>query len=108
MNFNEIADRFEQGISCTDSFKLFYKETFELMKSDVENAGLYFVVGVMARSFVITYEDRELSADFVDGTKAVLVAMNNKLLRAIAADPTTRLRLLGEVATEYEWQVKSF
>lgn len=108
MNFKDIAQRFIDAPSGTDTFKAFYKSAFELMKSDIDNAGLYFVVGVAAQSFVRSYEDQGLAAEFVDGSKAILVGMNDKVIQALASDPEVRLRLLGEVANEYEWQVTTF
>jgi hypothetical protein len=108
MSFAEIAERFSTLPSSTDSFKVFYKSVFELMKTDAENAGLYFVVGIAAQSFVRNYEDQGLSAEFVDGAKALLVGMNDKLLAALACPADERLRVLGEIAVQYEWHVTDF
>jgi uncharacterized protein YjeT (DUF2065 family) len=36
------------------------------------------------------------------------VGFNAKLVEALAAAPQERLRLLGEVAIDYEWNVHSF
>ena len=108
MSFDEIARRFAVSPSGTDLFKAFYKDAFEIMKTDVENAGLYFVVGIAAQSFVRKYEDQGLTADFVDGAKNILVSMNQKLILAMASEPATRLRMLGEVAIAYEWDVSTF
>lgn len=108
MNFKDIAERFERAESGTDAFKVFYKDAFELMKSDPENAALYFVVAVAGQSYVRTYEDQGVTAEFADGAKATLAAFNAKLIRALASEPAIRLRLLGEVATDYEWNIASY
>jgi hypothetical protein len=108
MNFQDAAARFEHSGAGTDDFKRLYKDAFELMSSDAENAGLYFVIGVAAHSYVTLYEDQGVSGDFSDQAKAVLVGFNTRILRALGADPATRLRLLGEVATEYQLRVHEF
>ena len=108
MNFQDAAVRFEHSGAGTDDFKRLYKDAFELMSSDAENAGLYFVIGVAAHSYVTLYEDQGVSGDFSDQAKAILVGFNATILRALAADPATRLRLLGEVATDYQLRVHEF
>jgi hypothetical protein len=108
MNFAEIAERFARSSSGTDAFKVFYKSVFDLMKWDADNAGLYFVVGIAAQSFVRRYEDQGISEEFADKAQATLNDFNAKLGRALQAEPAERLRLLGEVAIDYEWNVTSF
>lgn len=108
MNFADIAARFAQAPSGTDSFKVFYKSAFDLMKSDRENAGLYFVVGIAAQSFVRSYEDQGISAEFADQAQADLAAMNATLVTALRSEPAEKLRLLGEVAFDYEWNITAF
>ena len=108
MNFQEIAQRFARSSSGTDAFKAFYKDTFELMKTDSVNAALYFVVGVIAQSFVRRYEDQGITADFADSAMAILVGYNNKISQALGADPAERVRLLSDVALDYEWNVHDF
>ena len=92
MAFQDIAQRFDSAPSGTDAFKSFYKDAFALMKTDPDNAGLYFVVGIAAQSYVRTYEDQGISGDFA----------------ALALEPQKRLQLLGEVAIAYEWDVHDF
>lgn len=108
MTFNDIAQRFESAESGTDSFKAFAKEAFQLMKNDPENAGLYFVAGVAAHSYVRQYEDQGVTPAFADGAKATLADINTRLIEALASEPAKRLRLLGEVAIDYEWNVTDF
>ena len=108
MNFTEISTRFVDSSSGTDAFKAFFRDAFQLMKNDPENAGLYFVVGVAAQSYVRMYEDQGITAEFADAAKATLAGFNAKLIEALAADPAKRLKLLGQVATDYEWNVRDF
>ena len=108
MTFKEIAQRFEHSESGSDSFKFFFKDVFELMKADPQNAGLYFVVGVAAQTYVIKYEDQAVDPDFADRAKATLEGFNNRLLEALDKNADERLRILGEVAVDYEWKVDAF
>ena len=108
MTFQETAAQFEKSDGGTDDFKRLYKEAFELMKGDSANAGLYFVIGVAAHAYVMRYEDQAVTMELAESAKAALVGINTKILQAIAADATTRLKLLGEVASEYQFRVTSF
>lgn len=108
MNFQDTAVRFERSESGTDAFKLLYKDAFELMREDAANAGLYFVIGVAAQSYVRQYEDQGVSNEFANHAKAILQDFNSRIVQALAADPARRLQLLGEVAAEYQLQVHEF
>ena len=108
MNFQDTATRFERAESGTDSFKILAKDAYQAMKDDAANAGLYFVIGVAAQSYVRRYEDQGVAPEFADRAKAILVGYHAKILPALAADAATRLRLLGEVAVDYEWLVQDF
>ncbi|RZL89216.1 MAG: hypothetical protein EOP82_20540 [Variovorax sp.] len=108
MNFKQITDQFNESSLGTDAFKTLYKSAFDLMKADPDNASLYFVIGTAARAFVMRYEDQGLSGEFVDEARATMHRMNAKILAALASDPAQRLRLLSEVAMDYEWNVTAF
>lgn len=108
MTFKEISQRFAQSESGSDSFKVFFKEAFDLMKADPDNAGLYFVVGVAAQTYVIKYEDQAVDPEFADRAKSIVEDFNRRLLEALELDAASRLRVLGEVAVEYEWKVDAF
>lgn len=108
MSFQDAAARFERAESGTDSFKILSRDAFQAMKDDAPNAGLYFVIGIAAQSYVRQYEDQGVTPEFADRAKAILVGYDAKIVQALAADPATRLRLLGEVAVDYEWQVHDF
>lgn len=108
MNFQDIAAHFSHMESGTDSFKTLSKNSFELMNSDPDNAGLYFVIGVAAQSYVRKYDDQGVTPEFADHAKAILSGYNAKICQALACDPATRLRLLGEVTIDYEWHVRDF
>ena len=108
MNFQDAADRFGNSGAGTDDFKRLYKDMFDLMSRDSANAGLYFVIGTAAHSYVAQYEDQGVSGEFSDRAKGILVGFNKKISQALASDADTRLALLGEVAAEYQLRVPEF
>ena len=108
MNFQDIAAHFERTESSTDSFKTLSKGAFELMKSDPSNAGMYFVIGIAAQSYVRRYEDQGITPEFSDHAKSILTGYNTKIVQALASDASTQLRLLSEVAIDYEWNISDF
>ena len=108
MTFDDVARTFEQGLAGTDQFKAFYKDAFQLMKSDPDNAALYFVVGVAAHAYVMKYEDQAVEPALADRAKATLVGFNERLRRALAQGPEERLRAASAVAADYEWNVREF
>lgn len=108
MNFSDTVERFKESLAGTDAFKALAKNCFELVKTDRENAGLYFVAGVAARAFVMRYEDQGLSSEFVESSKATMLGMCEKLVSALQSERGDRLLVLGEVAHEYEWVVTAF
>lgn len=108
MTFKEITERFARSESGSDSFKQFFNDAFQLMKSDPDNAGLYFVVGVAAQTYVIKYEDQAVDPEFADRAKGTLERFNRRLLEALEMEPLERLRVLGQVSVEYAWEVDAF
>ncbi len=108
MTFQEIAAQFKAAESGTDSFKRLYKDAFHLVESDMENAGLYFTIAVIAQAYVRRYEDEAVPNDLANRAKALLESFNAKIVQGLAGDAATRLRLLGEVANEYQVQVHDF
>ena len=108
MTFKEITQRFSQSESGSDSFKQFYKDAFDLMKADPDNAGLYFVVGIAAQTYVIKYEDQAVDPEFADRAKAALEDLNARLLGGLEQDAEHRLRVLGQVAVDYQWHIDNF
>jgi len=108
MNFQDAADRFRNSGAGTDDFKRLYKDMFDLMSRDTTNAGLYFVIGTAAHSYVAQYEDQGVSGEFSDRAKEILVGFNRKISLALDSDAATRLAILGEVAAEYQLRVPEF
>jgi len=108
MTFQDIAAQFQAAESGTDSFKRLYKDAFHLAETEVENAGLYFVIAVIAQAYVRRYEDEAVPTELANRAKALLEKFNAKIVAGLAGDAATRVRLLGEVANEYQARVTDF
>lgn len=108
MTFNDIADRFVRAESGSDFFKDFYKEAFLRMKSDPENASLYFVVGIAAKSYVQHHEDQGVPPELADRAKTTMVEYSAKVIQALTSEPAQRFRLLSEISLDYEWNLTDF
>lgn len=108
MTFKEIAAQFEAAESGTDSFKRLYKDAFHLAESAADNAGSYFVIATIAQAYVRRYEDEAVSVDQANRAKALLMRFNAKIVQGLNSDAATHLRLLGEVANEYQAQIHDF
>ncbi|HYP85201.1 hypothetical protein [Variovorax sp.] len=108
MTFTEIAETFAQAPSGTDGFKAFGRSALQLMKTDPENAALYFVVGIAAQAYVFKYEDQGVDPELADKAKDTLVEFNQRLLSALSKGPAERLSAANSVAIDYEWNVREF
>ena len=108
MTFPETAARFEHSGSGSDAFKALSRSAFDLMKSDAENAALYFLIGVAAKSYVRVYEDQAVTEELAERAKSILCGYNARVVQALAAEPAIRFRLLSEMSADYEWQVADF
>ena len=108
MTFAHIAQQFADAQSGSDSFKQLYESAFELMQEDAENAGLYFVVGIAAQTYVVKHEDQAVAPDFADRAKASMERFNSRVAAALAMPATERLRALGDIAIDYQWHEDAF
>ena len=108
MTFQDIADRFERSGSGSDAFKALSKSAFDLMKEDSENAALFFVIGVAAKSYVRVYEDQAVTEAVAERAKTILCGYTAQVQQALAAQPAERFRVASRIAADYEWNVADF
>jgi hypothetical protein len=108
MTFQQIAAQFEAAESGTDSFKQLYKDAFHLAESSAQNAGSYFIIATIAQAYVRRYEDEAVTTEQANRAKALLIRFNTKIVQGLSGDAATHLRLLGEVAHEYQAQIHDF
>lgn len=108
MTFQEIAARFERSGSGSDSFKALSRSAFDLMKEDPDNAGLYFLVGVAAKSYVRVYEDQAVTEEIAERAKRILAGYNGRIAASLEQDAAARFSVLSAITLDYEWQVADF
>jgi len=108
VTFADIATQFSQSQSGSDSFKQLHESAFELMKRDPDNAGLYFVVGIAAQTYVIKHEDQAVAPEFADRAKTSMEHFVDRVVAALQMPPAERLRALGDIAIDYEWHEDAF
>ena len=78
------------------------------MTEDPANAAFYFVIGVAGHGYVVRYEDQGVSPEAADKAKAIVVGFNKKVAQALASPPAIGLQLLGEVTSDYQFNVHDF
>ncbi len=108
MKFQEIAKQFAASAPGTDAFKRLYQDAFQLMTEDKVHAGLYFVIGIAAQAYVRQYEDQAVSLESAARAHETLIGFNDKIVRALTAEPAEKLSLLSEVAIDYQHHNASF
>ncbi|MCC8378165.1 MULTISPECIES: hypothetical protein [Xenorhabdus] len=108
MIFDEIKDRFASAGIGTDAFRELYRETFDLMNEDKDNAVIYFLVGVAARSYVLRYDDQEVDPDFAEQSKILMEGFVEKIALSLKQSFEKRIKIASEVASDYHWKTSSF
>lgn len=108
MNFQSVAQQFEQGESGTDSFKLMYRNLQKLMQADPANAAAYFIIGSAAHNYVLRYEDQAVDPEVADAAQSTLVDYCDRLLRVWDSVEQDKYLALSWVANHYEWNVTNY
>ncbi len=108
MDFRTISKDFLEASIGTDAFRELYKNCFNLMKEDKDNALIYHLIVSMARSYVLTYDDQPVKPESALKSKALLEHYNSKVELALDSDAESRLKILGEIATEYQFDIHDF
>lgn len=108
MKFACIAKTFATSEAGTDSFKDLWKSSFELMKEDHINAASYFIIGQIARAYVLQYEDQAVDAERANKTKKQIEQFNQYILSGLNAPAKEKLELLSTIAYEYQWTITDF
>ncbi|STV85514.1 Uncharacterised protein [Klebsiella michiganensis] len=108
MTFDEIKERFAGAGTGTDAFRGLYNETFELMNADKENAAVYFLIGVAARSYVLRYDDQAVDPNFAEQSKQTMSALVDKIAFALHQPAEDKIKIASEVASEYHWESHQF
>ncbi|MCX8642092.1 MULTISPECIES: hypothetical protein [unclassified Gilliamella] len=109
MTFTEVTKTFATSLPGTDSYVKLRKAMRTLIQEDPNNASVYFLIFGFARTYVMLYEDQEVSPKFAEENQKVMLSYLNILDEALKKqDAKTLYQALNKVVNEYENSKKVF
>lgn len=109
MTFSEVTKTFATSLPGTDSYVKLRKAMRSLIQDDPKNAAVYFLVFGFARTYVMLYEDQEVSPQFAEDNQKLMLSYLNILDEALKKqDAQSIYQALNKVVNEYENSKKVF
>lgn len=108
MNFEQLCAAFEQAGGGSESYKALSKGALDLIEQDPANAAVYFLVATIARSYVLRYEEWDVTMDFAEKAQQVMAGFVRRLDAALQEGPLRSYAVLSEVAAQYELHTPDF
>ena len=109
MTFTEVTKTFATSLPGTDTYVKLRKAMRTLIQEDPNNASVYFLIFGFARTYVMLYEDQEVSPKFAEENQKVMLSYLNILDEALKKqDAKTLYQALNKVVNEYENSKKVF
>ncbi|OCG23906.1 hypothetical protein A9G11_04550 [Gilliamella sp. wkB108] len=109
MTFSEVTKTFATSLPGTDTYVKLRKAMQTLIQEDPKNAAVYFLVFGFARTYVMLYEDQEISPQFAEDNQKVMLSYLNILDEALnKQDAESIYQALNKVVNEYENSKKVF
>lgn len=109
MTFTEVTKTFATSLPGTDSYVKLRKAMRTLIQEDPNNASVYFLIFGFARTYVMLYEDQDVSPKFAEENQKVMLSYLNILDEALKKqDAKTLYQALNKVVNEYENSKKVF
>jgi translation initiation factor 2B subunit (eIF-2B alpha/beta/delta family) len=109
MTFSEVIKIFATSLPGTDSYVKLRNAMRELIQEDPNNASVYFLIFGFARTYVMLYEDQEVSPQFAEDNQKVMLSYLNILDRALREQSAESIyQALNKVVSEYENSKKVF
>lgn len=109
MTFSEITKTFATSLPGTDSYVKLRKAMRSLIQDDPKNAAVYFLIFGFARTYVMLYEDQEVSPQFAEDNQKLMLSYLNILDEALKKqDAQSIYQALNKVVNEYENSKKVF
>lgn len=99
MNLNQIIEQFSNSQSSIDAFAQVKQECMELIESDPQRASIYYVIWGFCRSFVLLYEEEEMTVEFTDASKTQLLDYMQRL--ELAINTGSEFDALNSVVSDY-------
>lgn len=109
MTFSEVTKTFATSLPGTDSYVKLRKAMRSLIQDDPKNAAVYFLIFGFARTYVMLYEDQEVSPQFAEDNQKLMLLYLNILDEALKKqDAQSIYQALNKVVNEYENSKKVF
>lgn len=109
MIFSEVTKTFATSLPGTDSYVKLRKAMRTLIQEDPNNASVYFLIFGFARTYVMLYEDQEVSPQFAEDNQKLMLSYLNILDEALHKQNAESIyQALNKVVNEYENSKKVF
>lgn len=109
MTFSEVTKTFAISLPGTDSYVKLRKAMRSLIQEDPNNASVYFLIFGFARTYVMLYEDQEVSPQFAEDNQKLMLSYLNILDEALQKQNAESIyQALNKVVNEYENSKKVF
>lgn len=109
MTFSAVVSTFANSLPGTDTYVKLRKAMQQLIQEDPANASIYFLVFGFARTYVMLYEDQEVSPQFAEDNQKLMLSYLNILDEALKkGDAESLYNALNRVVNEYENSKKVF
>ncbi|GAA5114619.1 hypothetical protein GCM10023211_24370 [Orbus sasakiae] len=109
MTFSEVVTTFASSLPGTDTYVKLRHAMQKLIQDDPSNASVYFLIFGFARTYVMLYEDQEVSPQFAEDNQKLMLSYLNILEGALKqGDASSLYSALNRVVNEYENSKKVF
>ncbi|QIQ20847.1 hypothetical protein [Zophobihabitans entericus] len=109
MTFTQAVTNFAKSLPGTDSYVNLRNAMQTLIKDDSANAAVYFLIFGFARTYVMLYEDQEVSPQFAEDNQKLMLSYLNTLNAALQKSNAAELyQAMNDVVVKYEESKKVF
>lgn len=109
MKFSEVVESFSTSLPGTDTYVKLRQSMQTLVREDPANSSIYFLIFGFARTYVMLYEDQEISPQFAEENKKVMFSYLRILDEALKKkNENSAYNALNQVVNNYENSKKIF
>ncbi|MDF7671252.1 hypothetical protein PT276_08620 [Orbaceae bacterium ESL0721] len=109
MTFSEVVKSFASSLPGTDTYVKLRKSMQTLIHEDPKNAAAYFLFFGFSRTYVMLYEDQEVSPQFAEENQQVMLSYLKIVEEALNKhDDQSVYVALNHVVNKYENSKKVF
>lgn len=109
MTFSDAVTAFADSLPGTDAYVRLRQTMQTLIKQDSQNAAAYFLIFGFARTYVMLYEDQEVSPQFAEENQQVMLSYLQIIDNALQQGDQAKLyQALNQIVNQYENSKKVF